>query len=225
MRIYKNFLGANNEIRRDLKEMGIEVTTQTMQDKECKEGFKTLELQNYIYTVLEPRKADLDPSQPWADEEFTERMSGLPINPGNAWEKRRYIWSPFLEECLPVPVFSYTYPERMCCQILMIVQELKKHPESRQLFLSVWDANKDIARLGVRRVPCSLGYYFQNREGKLNITYLQRSADLITHWQNDQYLAVKLLQWISAHAGIPHGTFTHWIGSLHVYSKDVEGVF
>ena len=226
MRIYKDFREANNEIKRDLKEMGIRVVTQTMQDKKSEEGFETLEIQNYIYTVLEPKLCDLDPTQPWADLEFMERVSSCPINPGTAWEHRREVWEQFLMKDIDrKPYFSYTYSERMYFQLRRIVNELKKHPESRQLFLSIWNPHIDTGKLGEERVPCSLGYYFQKRNGKLNMTYLQRSADFITHWQNDQYLAVKLLLWVANKAGVPVGTFTHWLGSLHVYTKDVEGVF
>ena len=230
MRIYRTFQEALNEIRRDLAEVGIQVTTQTMQNKSREEGFEMLEIQNYIYTVTEPRLEDLQPTQPWADGEFTERVSGVPINPGNAWQLRPEIWKHFL-----VPTeyadgstrmaFDYSYPARMYFQLWEIVKELKIHPDSRQLFLSVWDPQIDINRLGQCRVPCTLGYYFQKRKGKVNITYLQRSADYETHFQNDIYLAYRLLLWICDKAGCEPGMFTHWVGSLHVYKDDVHGVF
>lgn len=228
MRIYKNFSEALNEIRRDLAEMGILVTTQTMQDKTREEGFETLELQNYIYTVTDIDTSHLSPTQPWADAEFNERIhqDNHTINPGNAWGLRYNVWEPFLEKkSWPCNQFSYTYPQRINKQVDMIVEELKKHPDSRQLFLSVWDRIADPHRYGKRRVPCTLGYYFQNRKGQLNISYLQRSADYVTHFQNDLYLAVRLLQFIADKAGLKPGTFTHWVGSLHVYKEDVKDVF
>jgi thymidylate synthase len=230
MRIYSNFKEALNEIKRDLAEMGIKVTTQTMQDKSRPEGFETLELQNYIYTVINPNVKFLSPTQPWADLEFEERISEKAINPGKAYLKRLDIWGEFLEQTLYPdgsygPSFSYTYPERMWFQLKRIVDELKKHPDSRQLFLSVWDPCKDIYRLGVRRVPCTLGYYFQNRQGYVHMTYLQRSADFVTHFQNDIYLAIRLLKWVCNKANCKPGRFTHWIGSLHIYKEDVKDVF
>lgn len=224
MRIYKNFTEALGEIKRDLAEMGILVHTQTMQDKIIANDpeFETLEIQNYLYTVTDTNLDHLSPSQPWADMEFVERVSGVKFNPGVAWLERKEIWDEFLEED---GKFSYTYPERMAEQIHGIIEELKVHPDSRQLFLSIWNPSIDIDRLGHRRVPCSLGYHFQKREGRLNITYLQRSADFITHFQNDLYLAVKLLKHIAQEAECEAGMFTHWVGSLHMYRKDAKGVF
>lgn len=224
MRIYKNFTEALGEIKRDLAEMGILVHTQTMQDKIIADSpeFATLELQNYIYTVTDIDTGHLQPTQLWADGEFKERISRISFNPGVAWMERQDVWKEFLEED---GKFSYSYPSRMCNQLDPIIEELKIHPDSRQLFLSVWNPSIDIDRLGRRRVPCTLGYYFQKRDGHLHITYLQRSADLITHFQNDLYLAVKLLKYIAGEAGCTAGRFTHWVGSLHMYRKDAEGVF
>lgn len=230
MRIYSNFKEALNEIKRDLKEMGIKVTTQTMQDKQRDEGFETLELQNYIYTVINPDTSYLHPTQPWADAEFKERVSGDPLNPGTAYMLRPEIWEEYLEDTI-YPTgewgksFSYTYPERMWYQLGLIINELIERPDSRQLFLSVWDPSKDIHKLGQRRVPCTLGYYFQKRQGFVHITYLQRSADFYTHFQNDLYLAVRLLKWMCELADCKPGRFTHWVGSLHVYADDVKDVF
>lgn len=223
MRVYNNFKEALSEIKRDVAEMGISVTTQTMQDKVREEGFPTFELQNYMYTVVDTNTSMLEPTQPWADAEFEERLRGH-CNPGDAWKLREDIWRPLLEKGCSSS-FSYTYPQRISDQIEIIVEELRIHPESRQLFLSIWDRVYDSERLGVRRVPCTLGYFFQYREGKLHVTYLQRSADLITHFQNDLYLAVKLRDYIADRCDMEPGRFTHWIGSLHVYKEDVKDVF
>ena len=225
MRIYKNFPEALKEIKRDLTEMGVLIHTQTMQDKNIGNNpdFETLELQNYQYTVTNMDTYHLlNPTQPWAQKEFAERISRLRFNPGVAWKERKDVWSELLEED---GMFSYTYPDRMAEQLDPIINELKIHPDSRQIFLSVWNPLIDIHRIGRRRVPCTLGYYLQKREGRLNITYLQRSADYITHFQNDIYLAVKFMEYIAQAAGYDLGMFTHWIGSLHIYRKDAKGVF
>lgn len=231
MRIYQNFKEALNEIKRDIAEMGVKVHPQTMQNKQVADNpdYETLELQNYVYCVTGPKVEDLNPTQPWADAEFGERLDSNLINPGEAWKLRSEVWEQFLIS--PVhPAwrsFDYTYSERYndSNQVGYIVEELKKHPDSRQLFLSVWDPCEDIEVLGKCRVPCTLGYLFQRRENKLHVTYLMRSADFITHFENDLYLTLRLTQHIADAVGIPVGRFTHFIGSLHVYQKDVKGVF
>lgn len=226
MRFYQNFKEAVDEIRRDLAEMGIDVHPQTMQDKFVADNpeYATKELQNYIYTVFKPLESigDLQISQPWAGIEFNERISGKALNPGTAYLQREEIWKDYLHD----GKFSYTYPERMFYQVQKIIDELKEHPDSRQLYLSIWDPCLDIYNLGGgSRVPCSLGYLFQYRRGQLDVTYFMRSCDFVTHLQNDAYLAVMLMGYIANEAGVSPGNFTHFMGSLHVYAKDVKGVF
>jgi thymidylate synthase len=52
-----------------------------------------------------------------------------------------------------------------------------------------------------------------------------RSCDLYTHYSNDVALATMLLHYICKRTDFKVGTFTHFIGSLHVYAKDVAHVF
>lgn len=226
MRIYKNFHEGLNEVKRDLAEMGIDVHPQTMQDKDVAtlEDYETKELQNYIYTVTEPDKSlgQLNPTQPWADEEFKERLDQEFSNPGEAWKSRPEVWRQFLHNGR----FAYTYGDRMGDSVERLIKEIMLRPASRQLFLGIWDPNDDIFKIGgIERVPCSLGYLFQIRNDKLNMTYFMRSCDFATHMENDIYLAVKLMDHIADMTGYELGNFTHYIGSLHIYKKDVKGVF
>jgi thymidylate synthase len=105
-----------------------------------------------------------------------------------------------------------------------LIDELTLHPNSRQLWLPVWSMI-DEERRGARRVPCSLGYWFVQRNGALHETYTMRSCDLYTHYSNDVALATMLLHYICKRTDFKVGTFTHFIGSLHVYAKDVAHVF
>ena len=231
MRIYMNFGEAIEEIKRDLAEMGITVRPATMQDKYVKGNpdYETLELQNYAYTILNPNSGDevLEQSLPsleWARAEFEERVSPCFTNPGEAWKHRREVWDEYLHN----GKFAYTYNERMHRneQLYKIIDRIKQDPDSRQLWVSIWDPNIDPDNLGgVSRVPCSLGYNFQVREGKLNIHYLMRSCDFATHMRNDIYLAIRLLEFVAGRTGYEVGTFTHTMFSMHVYKKDIKGVF
>lgn len=209
-----------NELRREVSELGTVVHPQTMQDKFVGDdpNFVTKELTNEMYGVLDPNLADLNPTQPWADAEFEERVNF--VTDGNAWKLRPDVWTEFHDRG-----FGYTYGERYASSLDEIVTELNAHPDSRQLFLGVWAPEKDAARLGQTRVPCSIGYWMVGRGGRLYLTYLQRSSDLVTHLENDVYLSHRLQQYIAARAGLGVGPFFHWIGSLHAYAKDVAGSF
>jgi len=230
MRIYNNFGEALSEIKRDVAEMGIRVHPDTYQDVVVRDdpNYDTLELQNYIYTVTGAMLGDLHPTQPWADAEWQERVVGLkgvkPPNPGEAWKLRKEVWRQFLRLH---GKFSYTYADRFYHHSAGdVIKELRLRPESRQLFMSVWNPIEDVLSMGgYNRIPCSLGYWFILRDGELHMTYLQRSADLVTHFENDIWMAMKLLRYVANEADLPVGNFTHWIGSLHMFKKDAEGVF
>lgn len=178
----------------------------------------TRELTNVVYTVIRPNLDHLKPHQPWADQEFKDRLSGYAggeaLNPGRAWRFLTDIWVPMMEDS---GKFSYTYSERMADQLLSAEKELKRNTNSRESFIGLWDIRNDWSRLSKRRVPCTIGYQFLIRNGLLEITYLQRSCNFFKHYQNDAYLAVKLQQWMAEQVGVEAGPFHHWLGSFHIF--------
>lgn len=243
MRIYTNAQEMVEEVKRDLAEMGIVVRPATMQDKYVKGNpdYETKELQNYSYCLLNAWSQDIPGvTQPWADAEFKERVTdpwdrtpdgkvdplSIPefINPGEAWKLREEVWSEYMHD----GKLAYTYNELLWNndQLTKIMNRLKEDPDSRQLWISLWNPDKDPDFLGgVSRVPCSLGYGLQVRDGKLNLHYVMRSCDFVTHFRNDVYLAIKFLEWVAEKTGYPVGDFTHTMFSCHVYNKDIQGVF
>lgn len=226
-RLFADFPEAQNEIVRDLAELGTEVHTETMQDRhiEGDPDYYTKELTNYVYTVLKPNYTEIEGvHDEWVAQEWEDRLIGE-LNPGRAWKLRREVWDDLREHVLGGK-FAYTYSQRMGGRhIQKIVDELATHPNSRQLWLPVWWNPMDEDRLGNRRVPCSLGYWFVQRKGALHETYIMRSCDFYTHYSNDVALATMLLHYIAKVSGFKVGTFTHHVGSFHVYAKDVEHVF
>ncbi len=227
MRIYKTFPDALNEIKRDIAELGTRVHPETMQDKYIADDvdYETMEYLNMIYTVTQPSLEDLVPhvkTLEWCEAEFQERLAGLFPGQGDAWKLRPEVWEEFATSANGL---GYTYGERYAESLLPIIKELDQRPNTRQAFLSVWDPTLDSNRLGHIRVPCSLGYWFARRNGRLNITYLQRSGDYFTHLANDMYLTHKLQRYVADMVGVDVGIFTHWVGSVHVYQKDVADVF
>jgi thymidylate synthase len=216
------------EVERDLFEMGIRCHTETMQDKNIADdpSFETKEIMGYSFRIvdggdkdamLEFRGLDLK----WAIREFAERVSPEWINPGSAWTLRGGVWEEFLKK--GEGRFSYTYCERFRTQLPMIIEELKKHPNTRQAVMTIYEGPLDVPKLGVFRVPCSLSYQFLIREGKLHIIYVMRSTDLMTHFPYDVWLAITMMEHVAQKIGVKSGSFTMFAGSLHLYKKDVEG--
>ena len=244
MRIYRSFVEALSEIKRDLAELGTRVKPARWQGKDVSgvENYETLEYPRYIYTVTCPNLSHLEPTQPWASMELNERFSpGQAHNPAEAWKLREDVWQPLLKED---GKFHYTYAERLKInrgcdnwedQILDLVVRAQQEPLSRQLYLSIWDRRLDQNPTVDDRVPCSLGYHFMIRDGKLDMTYMMRSCDFVVHFQNDVWLALQTqlvfldrlnaLRTLRDEAPISLGHFIHFIISLHIHKKDAEGVF
>ncbi len=233
MRIYKDCHELISEIYRDVLEMGIKVHPNSMQNKIVKDdtNFATKEVIGYDYCLLSLDKVEnlfrFDPTaKPWCDAEFSERINPTIDNPGSAWKMRPDVWTQFLNEKLE---FDYTYGDRLNRNesIDEVVNELLFNPDSRQAILAIWDRNIDVHNLGgKRRIPCSIYYQILIREGKLHIIYAQRSADVVTHFGNDIYLAWQMGRYFtrllkSQGLDIEQGYLYHNIGSLHVYNKDI----
>lgn len=229
MRNFQDVLQAHSEIKRDLASFGLLHKTMTMQNQLIANDsdFFTKELVNYSYTIQDCKiedivKLDGFPLE-YAHQEWLDRtygINGQPTNPGDSWLKRAVLWSKFLVN----GKFDYTYSERLV-PFHNIIKTLQNDPGSRRAWFPIfWLKDLPAAHQKVR-VPCSLGYNFQVRDGKLHVTYIMRSCDFITHWAVDVYMAVQLQHLLNRYLGHEIGSFTHFIASLHVYFKDVKEVF
>lgn len=231
MRIFSNLKEARDEIERDLHEMGLKYQTMTVQDKVVggDPGFMTLELQGYGYKIVAAE--DIDDfiearhlNAKWIDAEIAERTSGESLNPGAAWRLRPEIWGEFLHE----GQFSYTYPERMAHvnQVENCLEELRFRPNSRQCVIAIWKPADNRQIGGAVRVPCSIFYQLMIRNRAVDLHYVQRSCDLMTHFNYDLVLAIRFQQWAARRLNLPTGIFHHYIVSLHAFKKDLPpGIF
>jgi thymidylate synthase len=60
------------------------------------------------------------------------------------------------------------------------------------------------------------------REGKVDMIYTMRSCDFLTHFAIDVALALMMQNYVANTLERPTGRFTHFIGSLHSYAKDMK---
>jgi thymidylate synthase len=108
-----------------------------------------------------------------------------------------------------------------------VINELRERPATRQAVLPIFDANQDMPHMGgAARVPCSLHYQFLVRYKELDMIYVMRSSDFLTHFPYDIWMALELQSYVAAQLRIPVHHFTFFTGSLHLYAKDADpGVF
>lgn len=221
----------------------------------------TQDLQGKDY--LQHWRDDVKPNLPWADDHFEERVCGYPINPGVEWAN--WPWgdsaSKFLDER---GKFNHNYMERYWPKYAPqpiaktaadasryvgppnrgirneygdlndLVQSLARNPLSRQEWFPIFHP-EDVGDVVGGRKPCSLGYQFWVRGGRLHVYYPLRSCDFFRHMQDDIYLTIRLLIWVleecrmatllqggtSPWDEVHPGTFTMHCTSLHVFANDM----
>ena len=220
MRFYQTFPIALNEIRRELREMGIIVNTKSVQNIVA--DIEAYELQFYQYRVDKPFYGDIEVKNlAWCEAEFKERVSGEVLNPGEAWKLREPYWKQFINKW---GRFDYAYPQRMTLNLDHVINALKKDPYTRRAYLPILGLEDHADNFEVR-FPCSIGYHFLFRQGKLDMQYQLRSSDFFEHLRNDLWLANKLQYYVADKLGVKSGAFYHSVGSLHCFQRDVKGIF
>lgn len=200
-----------------------------------------VQLQMQIPQTVEQMAEAVHPSLPWADEHFEERVGGQPLNPPPSHVRWPYARKDN-EEHTEGGQFSHTYPERFWPKragalsmgemdtrgiryalgdLGDVVEQLNRDFGTRQAYLPVFFP-EDTGAVAGQRVPCTLGYLFQIREGRMDITYHIRSCDFLRHFRDDVYMAMRLADWVRSKTmyDIDNGVLTMCIGSLHVFEGD-----
>ena len=76
-----------------------------------------------------------------------------------------------------------------------LVALLLREPYTRQAWLPIFFP-EDTGAAHRGRIPCTLGYHFMLRDGKLHMWYVIRSCDYVRHFRDDLYLSARLLLWV-----------------------------
>lgn len=208
----------------------------------------TMELQHVILQMpipdaytSEALAERLGANLPWAEDHFQERVSGQSLNPAPS-----EAWWPYAQqgnvEHKKGEIFSHTYPERIWPKLANpeditpgfirwgirygygdladVIKQLRKNPMTRQAYLPIWFP-EDTGAVSGQRVPCTLGYHFLYRNGRLDVTYFIRSCDFIRHFRDDLYMAMRLCEWVAWNANLSWcGNLIMHIGSLHAFEPD-----
>lgn len=154
-------------------------------------------------------------STTFAEFDIQDRLSKEPVNPGKAIQfDETGVLSKYIRAD---GTLRYTYSERVYNQIPKIVKLLKEKPSTRQAFISIWDPCLDIEVLEIERVPCSIGFQFLIRDGKMDLIYYMRSLEVSKCLGNDIYTSTRFLEEMAKMVCVDVGTVTFSVGSLHVF--------
>lgn len=113
------------------------------------------------------------------------------------------------------------YGPRIAGDLGQCVKTLQNDHFSRQAVLTIFDSNRDLNRNGVNDVPCTIAIQFMIRDGQVNMRVIMRSNDI---WLGYPYDTIQFFALQSALAqcfGLPVGTYSHLVGSLHLYLRDL----
>lgn len=227
------------------------VDTLSWQGQQSEEGkFATREIQDLLFEMampwpIEVLRETVKPNLPWADKHFEERVGGFPLNPPPSAAEWPFAQAGHKDHTDVIGRFSHTYPERYWPKyagsvgfprgirfetgdLWDVVNLLIRDPATRQAYLPIWFPEDSMAARSGERVPCTLGYHFMIRRGKISVTYLIRACDFLRHFRDDVYMTIRLAQWVremlevKAQISIDLGNLTMHVMSMHVFEKDMD---
>ncbi len=105
-------------------------------------------------------------------------------------------------------------------QLAHVREALAADPGTRRAVIQLYDPEAD-AR-GHKDVPCTLGYRFFLRDGKLHMHTTMRSQDLWLGFCYDIFTATVLQELLAGWLSAGLGSYQLTIDSLHLYAHDVS---
>lgn len=104
-------------------------------------------------------------------------------------------------------------------QIQMVVDEIKRNPDSRRLIVSAWNVG-EIQQMAL--APCHAFFQFYVAEGRLSCQLYQRSADVFlgVPFNIASYALLTLM--MAQVTGQSPGEFVHTLGDAHLYCNHFE---
>jgi thymidylate synthase len=237
MRIFKNCYVMAHEMDRELMVQGITVPVKHYQNQKLDgDDQLTKELIGVSFLIAKPLqqrkemlihlfKDEADKIEAYCKQEFLDRISGEPLNPGNSYKIRQDLWQKFMVD--NESKFDYSYSERLYWQWQEVVRTLKDDKHTRQAVMSIWEP-KDLTHTGGdTRIPCSLTYSFLIRNNRLHTIYYMRSNDALSHYGVDIWIAAEIGQWIieqiqDIYPEVKPGPLVYFCNSFHAYQWDMK---
>ena len=104
-------------------------------------------------------------------------------------------------------------------QIAMVVESLKKNPDSRRHIVTAWNPS-DVSKMALPPCHCLFQYYVA--DGKLSCLLYQRSADIFLGVPFNIASYALLTAMMAQVTGLKPGEFVHAMGDAHLYVNHVE---
>lgn len=110
-------------------------------------------------------------------------------------------------------------------QILWVIRHLMEDPKSRRAVIGMWDPDTDPGRVDKRTkdAPCNTHIYFRIVDGKLDMTVLCRSNDVVWGCYGANAVHMSYLQEFVANAlMVPVGSYYQFSNNWHIYEHHFD---
>lgn len=104
-------------------------------------------------------------------------------------------------------------------QIQWVIDEIKRHPDSRRLIVSAWNV-AELPQMAL--MPCHTLFQFYVVDGKLSCQLYQRSGDIFLGVPFNIASYALLTHMVAQVCGLGVGDFVHTLGDAHLYSNHYE---
>ena len=106
-------------------------------------------------------------------------------------------------------------------QIKLLVEQIKKNPDSRRHIVSAWNV-AEVNNMALP--PCHTLFQFYVADGRLSLQLYQRSADIFLGVPFNIASYALLLMMMAQVTGLKVGDFVHTFGDAHIYTNHFEQV-
>ncbi len=117
--------------------------------------------------------------------------------------------------------FHGAYGPRTDGQYAAVIERLTDDPDTRQAQVTFWNPELDL-QPGKRDYPCTTLHQFRVRDGRLNMSVYMRSNDVWLGAAYDFFQFTRVQVAMASVLGVEVGTYTHHVGSLHLYAQHYE---
>ena len=104
-------------------------------------------------------------------------------------------------------------------QITKLIREIKKNPSSRRLMVNAWNA-ADLDDMALP--PCHYGFQVYINDGKMDLMWNQRSADVFLGLPYDLAMYGLLLLMLAKGTGYTPGQLIVSLGDCHLYNNHID---
>lgn len=118
-------------------------------------------------------------------------------------------------------IFHGAYGLRTSGQYAAVIERLRNDPDTRQAVVTIWNPAYDLLP-DKRDYPCTILHQFRIRDNKLNMSVYMRSNDVWLGAAYDFFQFTRVQIAIASVLGIEPGTYSHHVGSLHIYEQHYE---